>query len=230
MADPSLFQTYFNQRKLNAPAFNYDKDKGFIPTENTNKIVDTFRSLTGKGLDIRPANSVMALEGKPWWGTGGGFVEELNSGIGFVDPLMGTSHVVAHEGAHALMGSPLKLSSDKNWTTIGRKPFNPLEIPRESGQRLRYVHEMLAKPSLEEEANAQGIAYGVLNKLGIPSNETWQTPIDYPRTFLKQGLGEYMKTEIGPPSLEEQKEIKTILSSTDPFLQRMFQRGYNLVK
>jgi hypothetical protein len=30
------------------------------PTANTNKIVDTFRSLTGKGLDIRPANSVMA--------------------------------------------------------------------------------------------------------------------------------------------------------------------------
>ena len=230
MADPALFQTYFNQRKLNAPAFNYDKDKGFIPTENTNKIVDTFRSLTGKGLDIRPANSVMALEGKPLWGTGGGFVDEVNSGIGFVDPLMGNAHVVAHEGAHALMGSPLRLSSDKNWTTIGRKPFNPLEIPRESGQRLRYVHETLAKPSMEEEASAQGIAYGVLNKLGIPSNETWQTPIDYPKTYLRQGLGTYLKTEIGPPSPEEQKEIETILNSTDPFLQRVFQRGYNLVK
>ena len=126
--------------------------------------------------------------------------------------------------------SNLKLSSNKNWTTIGRKPFNPLEIPRESGQRLRYVHETLAKPSMEEEASAQGIAYGVLNKLGIPSNETWQTPIDYPKTYLRQGLGTYLKTEIGPPSPEEQKEIETILNSTDPFLQRVFQRGYNLVK
>jgi hypothetical protein len=229
VADPSLFQTYFNQRKLNAPAFNYDKDKGFIPTENTNKIVDTFRSLTGKGLDIRPANSVMAQGGKPIWGSGGGEAV-LGAGIGYVDPLMGNTHVVAHEGAHALMPSPLALFSNKNSTTIGRKPFNPLEIPRESGQRLRYVHETLAKPSMEEEASAQGIAYGVLNKLGIPSNETWQTPIDYPKTYLRQGLGTYLKTEIGPPSPEEQKEIETILNSTDPFLQRVFQKGYNLVK
>ena len=226
MADPSLFQTYFNQRKLNAPAFNYDKDKGFIPTENTNKIVDTFRSLTGKGLDIRPANSVMAQGGKPIWGSGGGEAV-LGAGIGYVDPLMGNTHVVAHEGAHALMPSPLFLFSRSNRPTI-----DPLSVPRDTGQRMRYVHETLSKPIMEEEANAQGIAYGVLNKIGIPSQgqETWKSPLDYPRTYLDEGIGAYTRTEIGPPSPEEQKEMQTILDSTDPFLQRIYQRGYNQVK
>jgi hypothetical protein len=35
---------------------------------------------------------------------------------------------------------------------------------------MRYVHETLSKPTMEEEATAQGIAYGVLNKIGIPSH------------------------------------------------------------
>ena len=226
MADPALFQAYFNQRKLNAPAFNYDKDKGFIPTENTNKIIDTFKSLTGKGLDIRPANSVMAQGGKPIWGSGGGEAV-LGKGIGYVDPLMGNAHVVAHEGAHALMPSPLALFSRANQPTI-----DPLSVSRNTGQRMRYVHEILSKPTMEEEATAQGIAYGVLNKIGIPTQgqETWESPLDYPKTYLDNGIGAYTRTEIGPPTPQETQELETILRSTGPFLQKTFQKGYNLVK
>lgn len=231
MADPSLFEAYFNQRKLNNPAFNYERGKGFVLSESTKQIVNKFKEITGKDLDIRPAPSVMAEEGEGVWGKGGGRAY-FNSGIGYVDPLMGGAHVVAHEGAHALMPSPLMQFTNKN--KLNTSPMDPLKVPRDTGQRMRYVHETLAKPIMEEEANAQGVAYGILNKLGIPNEEEktigWKTPIDYPRTYLDKGIGTYMKTEIGPPTLAERKELQTILKSTDPYLQRMFQRGYNLIK
>lgn len=225
MADPSLFEAYFNQRKLNNPAFNYEREKGFVPSKNTKQIVNKFKEITGKNLDIRPANSVMANEGVPFWGGGGGVVFHDEKNVGYIDPFKGNAHVVAHEGAHALMRSPLYAQSFTQQSQI-----DPLKVPRDTGQRMRYIHETLAKPIMEEEANAQGVAYGILNKLGIPNEETWKTPIDYPRTYLDKGLGTYTKTEIGPPTPAERKELQTILRSTDPFLQRVFQRGYNLVK
>jgi hypothetical protein len=227
MADSSLFEAYFNQRKLNNPAFNYERGKGFVPSESTKQIVNKFKEVTGKDLDIRPANSVMVNnEGIPFWGTGGGVAPFDEKNVGYVDPLIGNAHVVAHEGAHALMRSPLFAQS----LTI-QPQINPLEVPRDTGQRMRYVHETLAKPIMEEEANAQGIAYGVLNKLGMKNEEQgWKTPIDYPRTFLDKGLGTYTKTEIGPPTAAERKELQTIIKSTDPYLQRMFQRGYDLIR
>jgi hypothetical protein len=226
MADPSLFEAYFNQRKLNNPAFNYERGKGFVPSEDTKQIVNKFKEVTGKDLDIRPANSVMAQGGKPIWGTGAGEAS-AGSGIGYVDPLMGNALLVAHEGAHAVMPSPLERFYRNNQPTI-----DPTNVPRDTGQRLRYVHETIAKPVMEEEANAEGIAYGVLDKIGISpqSLQSWPSPTAYPKTYLGKGLGLYTKTEIGPPTLAERKEEQAILRSTDPFLQRMFQRGYNLVK
>lgn len=226
MADPSLFEAYFNQRKLNNPAFNYERGKGFVPSEDTKQIVNKFKEVTGKDLDIRPANSVMAQGGKPIWGTGHGEAD-AGSGIGYVDPLMSNALVVAHEGAHAVMPSPLEQFYRNNQPTI-----HPTNVPRDTGQRLRYVHETRAKPVMEEEANAEGIAYGVLNKIGISpqSLQDWPSPIAYPKTYLGKGLGLYTQTEIGPPTPAERKEEQAILRSTDPFLQRMFQRGYNLVK
>lgn len=225
MADPALFEAYFNKRKVGTPAFNYEANKGFVPTESTKQIVNKFKEVTGKELDIRPANSVMANEGVPFWGGGGGVAPNDEKNVGYVDPLMGTAHVVAHEGAHALMRSPLYAQS------LQRPPqINPLAVPRDTGQRMRYVHETLAKPIMEEEANAQGVAYGLLNKLGIPNEESWESPTAYPKTYLDEGLGLYTKTEMGPPTSAERKEMKTIMNSADPFLQRMFQRGYNLVK
>jgi hypothetical protein len=227
VADPALFEAYFNQRRLGAPAFNYEANKGFIPTENTKQIVNKFKGLTGKDLDIRPANSVMAIAGAPVWGSGSGFAPYNEKNVGYVDPFMGTAHVVAHEGAHALMPSLLNV---QNRQGLLQTQINPLAVPRDTGQRLRYVHETLAKPTMEEEANAQGVAYGLLNKLGISSKENYASPIDYPATYLDEGLGLYAKTEMGPPTFAERKEIKAIMNSTEPFLQRIFQRGYNLVK
>lgn len=226
MADPSLFETYFNERRLNNPAFNYEKGKGFVPSESTNQIVNKFKEITGKTLDIRPANSVMANQGIPFWGSGGGVAPWDEKNVGYVDPLMGNAHVVAHEGAHALLPSPAK----QRGALQSMFSMNPMDVSRDTGQRLRYIHESLAKPQMEEEANAQGVAYGLLNKLGIPNEESWENPTAYPKTFLEKGAGLYGKTERGPHSPGELKELNTIMRSADPFLQRMFQRGYNLIK
>lgn len=227
MADPFLFQAYMNSRGLKTPAFNFVSGTGFQPTEQTNQIVNAFKQKSGKQYSVEPANSVMAIDGEPMWGTGGGVVWDDNKNIGFVDPLLGTAHVVAHESAHSLFPSNLMEINRRNRTN--QTPIlNPSYVPRDTGQRLRYVHEIFAKPKLEEEARAQGVAYGLLNKLGIPSEETWESPLDYPRTYLQEGLGQYTNVEIGPPSPGERKEAQTILKGIDPYLQRMFNQGYQV--
>ena len=235
MADPSLFQAYMNSRGLKTPAFNFVPGIGFQPTEQTSQIVNAFKEKTGKQYSVEPANSVMAIEGSPMWGSGGGVVFNDNLSTGFVDPLQGTAHVVAHESAHSLFPSNLmeitrgKVKTDGTNTFLtGNQNINPLNVPRDTGQRLRYVHEIFAKPKLEEEARAQGVAYGLLNKLGIPSEETWQSPLDYPKTYLKEGLGKYVNTEIGPPSTAERKEADAIIRGVDPYLQRVFNQGYRV--
>ena len=227
MPDPSLFQAYMNSRGLKTPAFNFVPGIGFQPTQQTNQIVNAFKQKSGKQYSVKPANSVMAIEGEPMWGTGGGVVWDDNKNVGLVDPLLGTAHVVAHESAHSLFPSNLR-EFQKEKINSGSQFINPSSVPRDTGQRLRYVHETFAKPTLEEEARAQGVAYGLLNKLGIPSEESWETPIDYPKTYLKQGLGKYAEIEIGPPSPGEKKEAQTIMRGINPYLQRMFNQGYKV--
>jgi hypothetical protein len=221
----SFLQQYMKSRDLTEPAFNYEPGKGFVPTSNTQKIVDLFRKKSGKNINIEPANSVMAIEGSPIWGGGGGVVFHDNPSMGIVDPLKGTAHVVAHEAGHAAFPS---LIQQQNLAGKLQNQFDPLSIPRETGQRMRYVHETFAKPTMAEEASAQGLAYGALNALGIPVKEEWSTPTAYPASFLDQGIGKYMNTEIGPPTPAERKELQTILRSTDPFLQRVFKQNYNM--
>ena len=55
MVDPSLFEAYFNQRKLNNPAFNYERGKGFVPSEDTKQIVNKFlHRKIWKSVDTQP--------------------------------------------------------------------------------------------------------------------------------------------------------------------------------
>jgi hypothetical protein len=61
--------------------------------------------------------------------------------------------------------------------------------------------------------------------------ETWKSPLDYPRTYLDDGIGAIYKNRNRTTYFRKKlNELETILSSTNPFLQRMFQRGYNLVE
>jgi hypothetical protein len=238
MADPSLFQEYMNSRKLKTPAFNYVPGKGFEPTEQSQKVIELLNQASGKQYNLRPFNSVMARDGEPYWGTGGGVAYSDQPGVGYVDPLGGTVHTVAHEGAHVVFPSDLrqgrlKIEQDFNNPKHQSVNINPLNVPRDTGQRLRYVHEIITKPSLVEETRAQGVAEGVLNKLGIFSESSvpeYKTPLDYPATFATKGVNMYANTEIGPPSPGEMKEVQTIRRGVGPLMERVFKQGYSLIR
>jgi hypothetical protein len=241
MADPSLFQAYLNNQSSKTPAFNFIPGVGFQPTEQSKSVIDLLNQASGKQFNLQPANSVMANEGIPLWGMGGGFVDQQNvkdRSTGYVDPLRGTVHTVAHEGAHAVLPSSLKQSELKRFDAFTTNPsqvtgINPLNIPRDSGQRLRWAHETYGKPALVEEAHAQGVAEGVLKKLNIPSVSSiseYKTPLDYPSTFVTQGIDTYSKNEIGPPSPAERNEVRRIFGAATPLMERVFNQGYNLIR
>jgi hypothetical protein len=237
MADPSLFQAYMNNRGLKTPAFVYDAESGFKPSEQTQKVVDLLNQASGKKFNLQPANSVMAVEGTPMWGTGAGVVYGETSGTGYVDPLRGTTHTVAHEGAHSVFPSQLKKLEAAQAFQPGRvAPFaimNPLSVPRETGQRLRYVHEAFGKPALVEESHAQGVADAVLNKLGLPVEQSvpeYKTSLDYPSTFVSKGIDMYTHNEFGPLSPAERKEIKTIFGASGPLMERVYKQGYSVIR
>ena len=240
MADPSLFQDYMNSRKLKTPAFNFVPNAGFQPTEQTQQVVNLLNQTSGKQFNLQPANSVMAIEGSPMWGTGAGVVfNELGArNTGYVDPLKGTVHTVAHEGAHAVLPSSLKQHNLKTADTFVANPnaFNritPGLIPRDTGQRLRWAHETFGKPSIVEEAHAQGVAEGVLNKFNIPSESSvpeYTHPLQYPSTYVTKGIEMYDKNEIGPWSPNETQEVDRIYRAAEPLLNRVFQQGYSLFR
>lgn len=242
MADPSIFQAYMNSRGTKSPAFIYDNTVGFKPTEQTQKVVELLNQASGKKFNLQPANSVMAIEGRPMWGTGGGVVyheSPTTSQTGYVDPLLGTTHTVAHEGAHSVFPSALEQNeNDKyfKYKTTGAIPgntVNPLNVPRDNGQRLRWAHETFGKPSLVEETHAQGVADAVLNKLGIPVEQSvpeYKTSLDYPSTYITKGIDYYRQQEIGPFSPGERQEMRRIDRAIDPLMQRVYQQGYGLIR
>jgi len=189
----------------------------------------------GRESLVRPANYVDAIDGNPVMGTGGG-VNWSDTGQTIVDPMEGTVHTIAHEAAHELAPSSLSDYTRKKFagSNFGSFPalMNPLDVPRDTGARMRYVHELFAKQPLVEEARAQGIAYGLLDQLGIPykEGEYGNNPLNYPATFLKKGIGNYSNVEVGPPTKAERDEAETILDSTYPLLRREYNRGYDYVQ
>lgn len=239
MADPSLFQDYMNSRTLKTPAFNFVPGVGFQPTDQTQSVVNLLNQQSGKSFNLQPANSVMALDGTPMWGTGAGVVfndDPAKRTTGYVDPLEGTVHTVAHEGAHAVFPSALKQAIFN--PSFGRTQLkgiaSPGSIPRDTGQRLRWAHETFGKPSIVEESHAQGVAAGVLNKLNIPYESSipdyQNDTLAYPSTYVPQGINMYAKNEIGPPSPGERREVRRIFNSAEPLMERVYNQGYNLIR
>lgn len=239
MADPSLFQDYMNRRTLKTPAFNFVPGTGFQPTKQTQAVVNLLNQQSGKTFNLQPANSVMAIEGTPMWGTGAGVVfndDPTKRTTGYVDPLGGTVHTVAHEGAHAVFPSALKQATFN--PSFGNTQLegisSPGSIPRDTGQRLRWAHEMFGKPSIVEETHAQGVASAVLDKLNIPYESSGPNPqedvLAYPLTYVPEGIHMYAKNEIGPPSPNERREVQRIFAAADPLMQRVYNQGYKLIR
>ena len=207
----------------------------YEPTEEALRVLGLIKQKFGRESSVRPANYVDAIRGNPIMGTGGG-VNWSDTGQTIVDPMKGTVHTIAHEAAHELAPSSLsKYIKEKlaNSELDSLPAFmNPYDVPRDTGARVRYIHELNAKRPLVEEARAQGIAYGLLDELGIPYKEGshGNNPLNYPASYLEKGIGQYADVEIGPPSEAERNEVKKILKSNDPLLRREYNRGYNYIQ
>lgn len=211
-------QRYMDRRIQVSPAFNYDETRGFVPTADTQRVVSYISEKAGVPLDIRAANSVDAANGRPLWGSGGGVADF--GGVGVVDPFEGSTHVVAHEGMHAVSPHPSTMQGS-------RQEVRPLP----GGPGFRQAYELLSKPRVREEAHAQGGARATLNALGIASPDSdWRSPIDYPMTEAGHAAPIFFGYVKRQPDAGERREMDVIGRGLEPFAARMFQQGYGRMR
>lgn len=223
----NALRRHMDGRGMASPAFVVSDDGSFELSTDSQRVLGELKRLSGREIAIRPANSIEALDGVPLWGSGSGFVNHEPGKIGdtgVVDPFASSSHVVAHEGAHASLPSDLQLQG----IVGGRRPLptDPLKVPRDTGARLRYVQNEISTPSMVEEARAQGVAEGVLHKLGLPGDRAYQDPRDYPLGYVDKGLELYVKNEVGPPSPAERETWDRIQRNAPELVNRVYQQAY----
>ena len=135
-------------------------------TGTAQDVLDAVGELSGK-------TSTVHLTPEETWGTGlGGYVDHSTPEKIYLDPENGNAHVLAHEAIHSQLGTAVGASQMHNLLNYGmdfnpNTDMDPTLVPRENGNRLRYLHEKIAAPTMLEEAAAQGGARGVMDKLGI---------------------------------------------------------------
>ena len=149
------------------PAFE-QVDGVYVQTPETEKVLGIMQENTDIPINVQVAPSVLTgIDGSGMWGTGGGVYDPLTGGT-YVDPLKGSVTVAAHEAAHQAF--PSELISDEKARAKGMESLN-MDFPQkliDDGTAMRVGYEALSKPIMLEEANAQGVAVGALNKAGLP--------------------------------------------------------------
>ena len=216
----------------------------WLPTEDTTRIKNLAAELSGQDVNVRPAYSVeMSGFGRPMWGTGSGFYDP-STGQTVVDPIKGRTHVIAHEIGHSNFPSALAQDVDKKGTFgLSVNPFNrklagnwvmhPNLVPRDTGARARYLHESINKPRIVEEAHAQGIANGLLNRLGIKGDDP--NPLTYPGEYGIGGKYDGLIWHTQPGGLIDAnlpgswEEWNTQTRSLNPLMQRVYKNAYNKI-
>ncbi len=225
--------------KLQNAAFVF-QDGEYVQSENTKRIMEELRGYN-PDIKLQPYNSVQASgDGNPMWGSGGGYYDFAgNPNVIYVDPVGADTHVVAHEGGHAVAASKLQeFGGGGRFGSLDRfekfrdksNPHHPANAPKRSGARVRAVHEMFTKPTMIEEASAQGFAMGLQDKLGIPyTNTMYKHPYDYPATFGKDTKPMYQMNEIGMDgelNADEAAEFEVLRKSAIPAIDREYKLGY----
>ena len=225
-------------RTLKNGAFTFVDGK-MIPTTNTTRIMDEGRKWNPE-LRVQPYNSVEAMGGVPMWGSGGGhynFAEDPN--VIYVDPIAGDTHVVAHEVGHAVAPSALQVhrgGGPRGDINKFEKNYNPEvnmqhpnHAPPRSGAKVRAVYEHVGKPTMIEEASAQGFGIGLQHKLGIPfTNDAYEHVYDYPASSLQQAKGAYgaFETKGQPLNASELAEWDVIEKSHGSAIEREYMEAY----
>lgn len=242
MADYKLFEKLLNARTrapggLNSPAFTMNKQGQWNLTPVTQDVLGVISSAPGaKDFSIEPMPSVAAREGEPLWGTGAGFYDPGNNKT-YVDPLTGSTLTAAHEAGHAAFQTPFLQNAEAGKLNFA---INPQNLKRDSGQAITYASQF-TRPLMLEEANAQGVAYGAIDKIDprLRADEyvmgRTQGPLDYPGEYRLGGMfdpvmKQYMSNKYGPPSPGEEQAYIESTRNVGPMLRRQFMKGYNLIK
>ena len=224
-------------QRLQNPAF-VRQNGSWEQSKNTEKIMDELEGYN-PDIELRPYNSVEAMGGEPMWGSGGGhynFAENPN--VIYVDPVAGDTHVVAHEGGHAVASSDFNaftgrgrfgdVEKSDQWIHSSN-PHHPYNAPERSGARVRAAHEMFTKPTMIEEASAQGFAMGLQQKLDIPyTNTAYKHPYDYPHSFgnRTQPMYEFNETQGSELNQSEKEEFERLRRSAIPAIDREYKLGF----
>jgi hypothetical protein len=241
MADYSLFQEFLNKRTkipggLNSPAFEMNRSGKWNLTPITQDVLSTIRSAPGARLfNISPMPAPAARDGVGLWGTGSGY-HSPDTNQTYIDPLIGSTLTAAHEAGHAAFPSLLAQQRD-----AGKLNFtvNPATLNRDSGQEMVYASQF-ARPTLIEEANAQGIAYGAIDRINpsLRADEYvggWSRgPLQYPGEYNLGGMfdpimTQYAQNKMGPPSPEKMNVLYKSRENSIPMMQRQFNKAYNLI-
>ena len=183
------------------------------------------------------------------YGTGGGYVPYSEPTTAYVDPEAGGAHVLAHELGHTSFPTGLKESYIDNVLDYGQ-PYNPNDIRIRDAlsvrdpAKLRYVYEKEIVPTMLEEANAQGVALGTTEALGMGDQEDkdiYKSATEYPESFGYDGLkrlDEGFSPEFeGQPlgigifgSPEMREEYYRIMDNIPVRVRRGFLKGKELIQ
>ena len=206
-------------------------------------IFDHIKSKSGKD-----SNVIQLKPGHKMYGSGGGFVRWDSPQDVYVDPAAGGAHVLAHELGHSQLGTDLQKDFTGNIIQYG-KPYAPTDIQLESldptkGSTIRYVYEKEIVPTMLEEANAQGVAVGTTEAIGIGDQENksfYAKPTDYPESFGYKGI-DYLNSQFSPEfegaplgigisgTPEQREEYYRIIDNIPRRVRRGYLKGKSLVQ
>ena len=219
------------------------------------EILDYIQSKSG-----RTSNVKLLQPDHPGYGTGGGFVYFNSPEDVYVDPKAGGAHVLAHELGHSQFPTELHKNYKKNVLNSG-SPFSPEDpiqlktdkqdryyldinpkLGRYTPEALRHAYELGTVPTMLEEANAQGVAVGTTESLGLGNQEmVHNEPTDYPEKFGLTGfddLDEFFSPEFegrplgvgisGTPEMRD--EYYNIIDNMPMRVERAYRQGKSLVQ
>lgn len=222
-------------------AIDVFKDGGLGPTGQA--VYDHIRSKSGKDSNI-----ILFKPGDEKYNSGGGFVRWDSPQDVYVDPGTGGAHVLAHELGHSQLKTDLEQQFENNMLRYG-SPYAPTDVQIDSldptkGSTIRYAYEKQAVPEMLEEANAQGVAVGTTEAIGIGDQEDktfFAKPTDYPETFGRSGV-EQLNYQFSPEfegaplgigitgSPESRETYYRIQDNIPQRVERGYLRGKSLVQ
>lgn len=218
---------------------------GWQQSPELKKVLGIMQDNTSTKINIEAAPSPMMLGGQPAWGSGGG-VFNTKTGRAFVDPF---SHptVGAHEAAHQAFPSELDAQFRNRESDLYKRMsqqfhnnenFTPAMVNK--GASMRMMYELMDKPFLIEEANAQGVAQAAMDKAGISADTSgWADMYEYPEAYsfgkqFSKAAPAYSNIFEKPTRdslvTPEINELESIHRGSFPAVRRQYDLGYQRIK